>query len=138
MPSGLFATPRPTPARLVPAMAGTAAIVVALPVFAVAGLPLEAWGIAATLWLAYQTIGLALERVRLGGDSLVAAGIVAVGRISRAVLLAGVLIAVAVSDSTIGLPAAIVYGIAFSLEFVFSVLAYMDGEATYVDGEAKP
>jgi hypothetical protein len=137
MPSGLFATPRPTPARLVPAMAGTAAIVVALPVFVVAGLPLEAWGIAATLWLAYPTIGLALERVRLGGDSLVAAGIVAVGRISRAVLLAGVLIAVAVSDSTIGLPAAIVYGIAFSLEFVFSVLAYMDGEATYMDGEAK-
>ena len=137
MPGGVFATPRPAPARLVPAMVGTAAIVVGLPVFVVASLPLEAWGIAAALWLAYQTIGLALERVRIGGDSLVAAGIVAVARISRAALLAGVLIAVAISDSTVGLPAAILYGIAFSLEFAISLLAYMDGEAKYVDGEAK-
>jgi hypothetical protein len=128
MPGGVFATPRPAPARLVPAAVGTAAIVLALPVFLVAGLPLEAWGIAAALWLAYLAIGLALDRVRIGGDSLVGAGIVAVGRITRAAVLTGVLIAVAVADSSVGLPAAILYAVAFSLEFVFSLLSYLDGE----------
>jgi hypothetical protein len=131
---GVFATPRPVPSRLVPAAVGTAAILVALPVLAVAGLPLEAWGIAAALWLAHQAIGLALERVR-AGDSLLGAGIVAIGRLTRAAALTGVLIAVAVADASVGLPAAIVYLIAFSLELVLSVLTYLDGEPTVVDGE---
>ena len=36
----MFATPRPVPGRLVPALAGSAVILLAMPVFAVAGWPL--------------------------------------------------------------------------------------------------
>jgi hypothetical protein len=126
--SGAFATPRPVPHGKLPALAGTAVIVVALPIFAIAGWPIEAWAIAAVLWATFQTIGFLLQRVKLGGDNLAAAGLVAVGRTGRAVVLMAILIAVAVSNSDLGLPAAVVYGLAFSVEFVLSLLAYLGGE----------
>jgi hypothetical protein len=127
--SSVFATPRPVPEGKVPALGGTAVVVVALPVFLVAGWSLGAWAIAAALWAAYQAIGLLLRRVRLGSDNLAAAGLVAFGRITRAVVLVAILIAVAIADSGLGLPAAIVYGLAFTVEFVLSMLAYLGGEA---------
>ena len=40
MSTGMFSTPRPVPGRLVPALAGSAVIALALPVFVVAGWPL--------------------------------------------------------------------------------------------------
>jgi hypothetical protein len=127
--SGVFATPRPVPEGKVPAIGGSAVVLVALPVFAAAGWSLAAWGIAAGLWAAYQGIGLLLRRVRLGNDNLAAAGLVAFGRMTRAVALVAILIAVAVADSGLGLPAAVVYGLAFTVEFALSLVAYFGGEA---------
>ena len=127
--SGVFATPRPIPEGKLPALGGTAVVVLALPVFLVAGWSLGAWAIAAGLWVAYQAIGLLLRRVRLGSDNLAAAGLVAFGRMTRAVALLAILIAVAVANSGLGFPAAIVYGLAFTVEFVLSLLAYFGGEA---------
>ena len=49
--TGVFATPRPVPQSKLPALGGTAVVLVALPVFAIAGWRLAAWGIAAGLWL---------------------------------------------------------------------------------------
>ena len=112
-----------------PALAGTAVIVIALPVFLAAGWSLAAWGIAAALWATYQGIGFVLRRVELGSDNLAAAGLVAFGRMTRAVALMGILIAVAIADAGLGLPAAVVYGIAFSVEFGLSLAAYFGGEA---------
>jgi hypothetical protein len=43
-------------------------------------------------------------------------------------VLVTVLIVIAVSDSSLGLPAAIVYGIAFTVEFVLSLLSYFGGD----------
>jgi hypothetical protein len=127
--SGVFATPRPVPEGKVPALGGTAVVLVALPVFAAAGWSIGAWGIAAGLWAAYQVVGLLLRRVRLGSDNLAAAGLVAFGRMTRAVGLLAILIAVAVADSGLGLPAAVVYGLAFTVEFALSLVAYFGGEA---------
>ena len=127
--SGTFATPRPVPAGRTPALAGTAVIVIALPVFLAAGWSLAAWGIAAALWAAFQAIGFLLRRLELGSDNLAAAGLVAFGRMTRAVALMGILIAIAIADAGLGLPAAAVYGIAFSVEFGLSVAAYFGGEA---------
>ena len=127
--SGVFATPRPVPESRLPALGGTAVVLVALPVFLVAGWRFGAWAIAAALWVAYQAIGLLLQRVSLGSDNLAATGLVAFGRMTRAVVLVAVLIVVAVSDSGLGLPAAIVYGLAFTVEFALSLLAYFGGEA---------
>lgn len=126
--SGVFATPRPVPEGRLPALAGTAVVLIALPVFLGAGWRLLAWGIAAALWAAYQGIGLLLRRVPLGSDNLAAAGLVAFGRMTRAVVLLAILIVVAVSNSDLGLPAAVVYGIAFTVEFALSLLAYFGGE----------
>jgi hypothetical protein len=127
--SGVFATPRPVPEGKAPALGGTAVVLVALPVFLIAGWSLGGWGIAAALWAAYQGIGLLLRRVPLGSDNLAAAGLVAFGRMTRAVALVAVLIVVAVVDSGLGLPAAAVYGLAFTVEFALSLVAYFGGEA---------
>lgn len=127
--NGTVATSRPIPDSRVPALAGTAVILVALPVFAIAGWPLEAWALAAGLWVVFQAIGLLLRHYERGSDNLAAVGLVAFGRITRAVVLMGILIAVAVADSGLGLPAAVVYGIAFSVEFGLSLAAYAGGEA---------
>ena len=43
MSAGVFTTPRPIPGRLVPALAGSALIALALPVFVVTGWPLGGW-----------------------------------------------------------------------------------------------
>jgi hypothetical protein len=125
----MFATPRSAPSGRTPQIAGTVVVVLALPVFFAAGWRIEAWGIAAGLWVAYQAIGAWLDRVRLGGDNLAAAGLVAFGRMTRAVALLAILIAVAVSNAGLGLPAAVVYGIAFTVEFALSLVAYFGGEA---------
>jgi hypothetical protein len=127
--SGVFATPRPVPESRLPALGGSAVIVVALPVFMLAGWRLLAWGIAAAVWLAYLAIGALLRRVSLRSDNLAAAGLVAFGRMTRAVALVGILIAVAVTNSGLGLPAAVVYGLAFTVEFALSLVAYFGGEA---------
>jgi hypothetical protein len=127
--SGVFATSTPAPEGRLPALAGTAVIVIALPVFLAAGWSLPAWGIAAALWAAYQAIGYLLRRAELGSGNLAAAGLVAFGRVTRAVALMAILIAVAIADSGLGLPAAVVYGIAFTVEFGVSLAAYFGGEA---------
>jgi hypothetical protein len=127
--SGTFATPRDIPHTRRPAIAGTAVVLLALPVFAIAGWSLEAWGIAAALWVVFLVIGAFISRVPLGDANLAAAGLVAIGRMTRAVVLMAILIVIAVKNSNLGLPAAIVYGIAFTVEFLFSMLAYFEGEA---------
>ena len=128
MPSEMFATPRPIPSRLIPAIGGTAVVLLALPIFVIAGWSLRSWALAAVLWVAFQAIGLLLERLPLGMGSLASAGIVAIGRMLRAAGLVGILIAVSISDSDLGFPAAIVYLIAFTVEFGLSMLAYFGEE----------
>ncbi|HWB23200.1 MAG TPA: hypothetical protein VG652_09960 [Gaiellaceae bacterium] len=124
-----MSTPRPVPHSWVPAIGGTAAVVVALPIFAIAGWPLEAWAIAAALWAVNQGIGLLLQRLPLGMGNLASAGVVAFGRLFRAAGLVTVLIIIAVSNSSLGLPAAVLYGIAFTVEFGLSLLTFFAGEA---------
>jgi len=127
--SGVFASPRPVPEGKLPALGGTIVVLLALPVFLLAGWRIGAWGIAAGLWIAYLTIGFVLRRVQLGSDNLAAAGLVAFGRMTRAVALVAILIVVAVANSGLGLPAAVVYGLAFTVEFALSLVAYFGGEA---------
>ena len=128
MPSETFSTPRPIPSSLIPAAGGTAVVMLALPVFLVGGWPMASWGIAAGLWAVFLLIGYLLEHLPLGMDSLTSAGVVAIGRMLRAGGLVGVLILITVKDSELGFPAAIVYALAFSVEFALSLLAYFGEE----------
>jgi hypothetical protein len=127
--AGVFATPRPVPNRLVPALAGAAVVVLALPVFLVAGWRLAAWALAAVLWLAAQSFGLLLTRLRLGADSLAGSGVVGIGMTFRPVAVMVVVIAVAASDATLGLAAGLVYALAYTAELAVSLALYFGGDA---------
>jgi hypothetical protein len=90
---------------------------------------MAAWGLAAGLWVAGQLIVLVVRQLPLGMGSLAASGAVAFGRMFRAVAVMGVLIAVTVSDSRLGLPAVAVYVLAYTVEFGSSLVTYFGGEA---------
>jgi hypothetical protein len=124
----LLSTPRPAPGRLAPALAGTAVVLVALPVIVLGGWSLTGWGIAAGLWAVFQAIGLLLGRLRVGIGSVGSAGVVGIGRTLRAAGLVVVLIVITATNASIGLPAAIVYALAFTAEFISSLLLYLGGE----------
>jgi len=127
MPSILVS--KPVPRGHVPLIAGTLVVALALPVFLIAHWRLAAWGIVAVLWVAGQGITLVLQRLPLGMGSLASSGAVAFGRMFRAVAVMGVLIAVTISDSHLGLPAVAVYVLAYTAEFGSSLIAYFGGEA---------
>jgi peptidoglycan/LPS O-acetylase OafA/YrhL len=127
--AGIFATPRPAPSRLAPALAGATVIALALPVFAVAGWPLEAWALAAVLWVGAQAFAFVLARLAGDADNLAAAGMRGIGTTSRGLLVGIPLVIVTVSDETVGLAAAALYALAFTVELGVGLAAYFGGEA---------
>jgi hypothetical protein len=129
MSTGVFATPRPIPGRLVPALAGSAVIALALPVFAVAGWPLAGWTLAAVLWVAAEAFAWLLTRLSLDAGNLAAAGMRGIGTSFKAIAVGIPLVAVTVSDETVGVAAAIVYALAFTLELAVSLVTYFGAEA---------
>ncbi|HET9286763.1 MAG TPA: hypothetical protein VFO26_04315 [Gaiella sp.] len=129
MSARVFETPRPVPGRLVPALAGTAVVVLALPVFAAAGWPLRGWLLAATLWAAGQLFALLLARLPLGTGNLAAAGMRGIGTSFRAMAIGIPLVVATVADESVGLAAALVYAIAFTVELAVSLLEYFGAEA---------
>ena len=126
----LFETPRPVPGRLVPAVAGAGLIALALPVFLAADLPLEGWTLAAVLWVAGAGLAVLLGRLGLGADRLPSSGLVGIGMTLRSIAVGIVLIAVAVADARVGVSAAVLYALAYTLELAVSLLAYFGQEAT--------
>jgi hypothetical protein len=127
--AGIFSTPRPLPSRVGPTVAGGTIIALALPIFAIAGWPLEAWALAAVLWVASEIFALVLARLPGDPDNLAAAGMRGIGTTSRALLVGVVLVIVTVSNETVGLAAAILYAIAFTVELGVGVATYFGGEA---------
>jgi hypothetical protein len=125
----VWATPRPVPNRMVPIAAGAALIVLALPVFAVAGWPLRGWALAAILWVAAQALGLLLSRLSLGADNLAASGVRGVGMMFRPVAVMVVVIAVAASNPEVGVAAGLLYALAYTLELGLSLLTYFGSPA---------
>lgn len=122
-------TPRPLPAQLPPIAAGTAVVLVALPVFVITGWPIGAWALAAVLWFAGQALGYVLRRLRFGPDNLAASSVLAFGMMFRAIAVLVVVLAVAVSDAHLALGAAAVYALAYTLELGTAVLMYFAGPA---------
>ena len=125
----IFETPRPVPRRVAPALAAAAVVVLALPVFVAAGWPLAGWTLAAVLWAVGQVLGAVLARLRLGASNLAASGVVGIGMSFRALAIGIVLIAVAASDARLGLSAALLYALAYTLELVLSLLTYFSQAA---------
>lgn len=128
MRAALFTRPRPVPSRLVPALAGAGVILIALPVFALAGLPLRGWALGAVLWVGAQALGLLLARVRGERGKVAGSGVMGVGMMFRGATVMVVAIAVATSNVEVGLSAALVYAFAYTLELALSVATYVGGE----------
>jgi hypothetical protein len=126
--AGIFSTPRPLPSRIGPAVAGGTIVVLALPIFAIAGWPLQGWALAAVLWVASEIFALVLARLPSSADNLAAAGMRGIGTTSRGLLVGVVLVIVTVSNETVGLSAAILYAIAFTAELGVGLATYFGGE----------
>ena len=129
MIEGLYTKRRPVPGRLAPMLAGTGLIVLALPVFVVAGWPLQGWALAAVLWLAAQALGYLLTRLPLDEGNLAASGVRGIGMGFRAFIVGIPLVAVTVADASVGVAAALLYVCAYTLELAVSILTFFGAEA---------
>ena len=129
MSAGMFSTPRPVPSRFAPTIAGGTVVALALPVFAIAGWPLEGWALAAVLWMAAQIFAFVLTRLSSDPDNLAAAGMRGIGTTSRGLLVGIPLVAVTVADEGVGIAAAAVYALAYTVELAVGLATYFGGEA---------
>jgi hypothetical protein len=126
--NGLLSTPRPVPGRRAPALAGAGVVVLSLPVFLVAGFTLSGWLLAAVLWAAGEALGIWLARLPIGADHLGFSGFVALAHSFRGIGVMIVLVAVTVANRDVGIAAAAVYALAYSLSLGVSLLEYFGGE----------
>jgi hypothetical protein len=112
----------------VPALAGGAVVVLSLFVCLVGGFSLAGWTLAAALWVAAELLGVWLARIPTGADALGRSGLVAVGMAFRGIGVMVVLLAVTVSERAVGITAAIIYALAYSLSLAVSLIEYFGSE----------
>jgi hypothetical protein len=124
----MFATPRPVPSRRVPVTGTVILFAVALPLYAFTSLGLDAWALAAGVWLGAEVIALVLTRAPLGLSNLASSGAVGVGLIFRQLAAVVVLFVVAAQDKHLALAAAGLYAVAYTLELALSMVVYFGQE----------
>ena len=129
MISDLYTKPRSVPGRLAPMLAGSGLILLALPVFAIAGWPLKGWALTAVLWTAAQAFAYILTRLPLDEGNLAAAGVRGIGMGFRAFIVGIPLVAITVADSRVGLAAAVLYVCAYTVELAVSLVTFFGAEA---------
>jgi hypothetical protein len=127
VPSALFSTPRPEPNHLLPALGSALVVLVALPVFVLAGWSLAGWGLAAVLWIAVHLIDVVLHRSRADAGNLAASGVQAFGLFFKSVGLLAVLVAAAVASPHLAIAAALTYALAYTFELGLSLATYFGG-----------
>ena len=124
MPGGIFATPRPVPGRLMPALGGALVIALALPVFLLAGWDLAGWALGAVLWLGLEAVEALLTRLRGSASNVAASAVLAFGLTFKAVIVLAVLFATAVSNPHVALAAAVVYVLAYTFQLGLALASY--------------
>jgi hypothetical protein len=124
MRTSLLATPRPEPGHLLPFLAGSLLILVALPLFLLLDWDLAAWALAAVLWFAVHALDVLLRRARRDTGNLAASGMQAFGMLFKLLGLLVVLFAAAATSPRLALAAALVYSLAYTLELGLSLASY--------------
>jgi hypothetical protein len=124
MRAGIFATPRPVPGRLLPALGGLVVILLALPVFLVAGWTIAGWALGAILWAGVEAIELILTRLRGRTVNVGASAVLAFGLSFKAIAVLAVLIAAAATRPHVAAAAAVVYVLAYTFELGLSLISY--------------
>ena len=105
-------------------IADLAILVVALPVFLVAGLPVLGWVTGAGVWVMWRAIGAWTDRrAAAARDARVVAGYEAGGMIARGWIMALTLLAVGLAaGSHVGLSAAVLDVLLFTVFFTFKLI----------------
>jgi hypothetical protein len=124
----LFATPRPAPGKLLPALGATFVLLLALPVFLLAGWSLGGWALGALLWAALEGIDLLLARLRGRPGNLAASAVLAFGLTFRTVVVLAVLVAAAATRPHLAVAAAVVFALAYTFELGLSLTTYFGSE----------
>lgn len=124
MPAGIFATPRPIPGRLMPALGAVVVLLVALPIFLLAGWPVAAWGLGALLWVGLEALDLFLTRLRGKTGNVAASAVLAFGLSFKALVVLAVLVAAAATRPHFAAAAAIVYVLAYTFQLGLSLITY--------------
>jgi hypothetical protein len=121
MPSALL-TPRAEPGHLLPALAGGAVLLLALPVFLVADWPIKGWALATVLYAGVHVLDFLIARSRVGNGARV------FGVFFKSIGLLVVLVAAAASDESLAISAVLTYALAYSCELGLSLAAYYGRE----------
>ena len=123
-------SPRAMPDRRIPVIAGGLAVLLALPVFLVADWRLGGWVLGAVLWAGSQAFGFLLNKAGIGPTpSLKSSGVAAFGSMSRGIVLMVILFAVALSDKELGVAAALVYALGFTVELALGLTLFYSNPA---------
>jgi hypothetical protein len=129
MRAGIFATPRPVPGRLLPALGGALVLVLALPIFLLAGWDIAGWALGTVLWFGLEAIELVLTRLRARTGNVAASAVLAFGLTFKAVVVVAVLVATAATHPHLAAAAAIVYVLAYTFELGLSLFSYFGTKA---------
>ena len=124
MRTALFNTPRPEPSHFLPALGSGLVVLLALPVFLVAGWPVGGWALAAVIWVAVHAVDGLLRRARGDAANVAASGVQAFGLFFKAVGLLVVLVAAAVASPHLAVAAAVTYALAYTFELGLSLATY--------------
>jgi hypothetical protein len=127
MRAGLFATPRPVPGRLLPALGGFVIVLLALPVFLLGDWDLAGWALGAVLWLGVEAIEFVLTRLRERTGNVAASAVLAFGLSFKAIAVLAVLVAAAATRPQVAAAAAVVYVLAYTFELGLSLISYFGG-----------
>lgn len=127
MRGGILTTPRPVPGRLIPVAGGAVVLLIALPIFIIAGWRVSGWALGAVLWAGIQALNFLVARMRSRTSSLAAAGVQGFTLFFKAIALVVVLAAVAATDAHLAVAAALTYALAYTFELGLSLVAYFGG-----------
>jgi hypothetical protein len=119
----LFSSPRPEPGHLAPALGGSIVLLLALPVFLIAGWPVEGWGLAAVLWVALHVLDAFLTRMRSRTDTL-GAPMQAFGLFFKLIVILVVLFAAVAAKPHVAVAAVVTYALAYTFELGLSLVGY--------------
>jgi hypothetical protein len=122
MQTTVFSTPRPMPSRRLPIAGSGVIILLALPVFLVAGWSVRGWALAAVLWVVVH--GLDLLVARSGGKP----GVQVFALLFKSIGLLAVLFAALSANRDVALAAACTYAVAYTFEFGLSLATYFGGD----------
>jgi len=117
MPSALM-SPRAEPGHLLPALAGGAVLLLALPIFLVMDWRIAGWAIATVLYVAVHVLDYVIARSNVGNGAKV------FGVFFKSIGLLVVLVATVASDKHLALAAVLTYALAYTCELGLSVASY--------------